>query len=508
MEFLAGIIVAWAIVYGVICVAMVLTYLSFGRNREYLSFGVVCLLLLVHSMARAAHYLADDYQGVVLPGRIVLASLPMAAVALFHMGLGRREQRPAVRSWTSKGTGVLAALLAGVALAGRAVDYAQPQQKSFTFFFGEFRLLEYSLTVWGTSIGVFSLVMACGGCLLFMRSEREDRLVHTFFVVALIVLVLLAVNDLLLAKNLIRSVYSVEHGFLFLVLVVVSGFLRQFERSRQALRDQAATLREANRDLEKLASDLIASSEQLDRATDETRRLRPIADLGRLSASLAHEIRNPLAVISNVSASLRRHGGQSQSSTSIVTLVEMLQEETGRLARLVDDLLLFSQSGRQPREPIEATTLVDAALHVVAKGQLAELDGRVVAEVEPGLAPLAGNPDGLSRALVNLIINAIQSTDEDESVCVVAQRDPAEPGWVLIGVKDEGGGVPEDLRGDIFEPFFSTRPTGTGLGLPIVKSIVEAHGGTLELENVAGQGATFWMRLPHAKAERGDDVSP
>ncbi len=496
MDFLAGIIVAWAIVYGIIAVSMLLTYLHFGRKQEYFLFAAVCFFLLIHSVARAAHYLADDFASILVPGRIIMASLPLAAVAIFHLGLARRRlPTPARRRYTAV-SGAAAVGFAILAVAGGSLDYAQPHIKEFTLFFGPFHLHEYRLTYWGTLGSVFSMVAAGGGCLLLLRSEREDRLVHTFFLLALCVLALLSLNDMLLAADLIRSVYIVEHGFMFMVLVVAMGFLREFERSRQRLREQAVALREANRHLEQLAGDLSESTEQLDWATDETHRLRPMADLGQLSASLAHEIRNPLAVLSNVASSLRRHTSRSRGSEPLVPLVEMLQEETDRLARLVDDLLLFSQTGRLSERPFHPNALVDVALLDVAKGQLSNLDRPIDTDVEQGLAPITGSMDGLCRALVNLIVNAVQSSDGDGAVRVIVRRESDRPGWIAIGVQDEAGGIPTGLRHNIFEPFFSTRPTGTGLGLPIVKRIVEAHGGTLELENAVGQGATFWMRIP------------
>jgi signal transduction histidine kinase len=174
----------------------------------------------------------------------------------------------------------------------------------------------------------------------------------------------------------------------------------------------------------------------------------------------------------------------------------MLQEETDRLARLVDDLLLFSQSGRVSRQPVEASALIDLVLSDVEDHLSQGERPRLQVEVEPDLPPIPGSLDSLRRAYVNLLVNAIQSSNGRGTVRVVARRNPDRRDVVMFGVQDDAGGIPERVLSEIFEPFFSTRPTGTGLGLSIVRSIVEAHDGDLLLENRPGEGASFWMCLP------------
>jgi signal transduction histidine kinase len=294
----------------------------------------------------------------------------------------------------------------------------------------------------------------------------------------------------------VHTTYVVEHGFFFFFLGVLTGFLREFERSREELRLRTEALQRANDSLERLADDLSESTIRLDRVTSEKQMLRPMADLGRLSASLAHEIRNPLAVLSNVASTLRRHARSGVEGEEFKALVEMLQEETDRLARLVDDLLLFSQSGRVSREPVDAAQVIDLAVADVREQFAVEGDNTIDVHIEPDLPALTGSTESLRRAFVNLLTNAIQSSNGHTAVRAIARRNPDRSDVVMIGVEDAAGGVPEDLMSEIFEPFFSTRPTGTGLGLPIVKSIVEAHSGDLLLENRPGKGATFWMCLP------------
>ncbi len=493
MELLAGINLAWTAFYILISLSLCAIYLRFGRNRDYLVFAVVCAELSVYSGSRVAFYLASDFESILMPGRVMMASLAPATATLLHLAMRRASIRRRTLAITSTATHAAAVGFMILSLLGGALDYSKPLHKPISLGFTKVVLREYGLSTPGLAMAVLCLAgaLVAGGFLV--RSYRGDRFNKVLIAAAFTVLGLFTLNDILLATNVTRSIYVVEHGFFLFILGVLTGFLREFERSREELRLRSEALQEANMSLEQLADDLSESAIRLDRARSETSRLRPMADLGRLSASLAHEIRNPLAVLSNVASTLRRHG--RSRDTEFVSLVEMLQEETDRLARLVDDLLLFSQSGRVTREPVEAGPLVALAVSDVREiygeeGQHVEID------VQDGLPPIPGSVESLRRAYVNLIVNAIQSSNGGGAVKVIARRNPDRPDVLMFGVEDRAGGIPESVQSEIFEPFFSTRPTGTGLGLPIVKSIVEAHEGDLMLENRPGEGACFWMCLP------------
>jgi signal transduction histidine kinase len=285
-----------------------------------------------------------------------------------------------------------------------------------------------------------------------------------------------------LLTNTIKSFYLVAHGLFIMNLCVLFGFVREVEISRGQLSARTQALKQA--------------SISLNRATDETRRLRPMADLGRLSASLAHEIRNPLAVLSNVASALRHHNAHERDPAKVEPLIGMMQEETDRLARLVDDLLLFSQTTRMSNGTVDIPSLVAVALNDVTPLYEASTKPEIVTEVDTNLPTINGNQDNLRRALSNLIANSFQSSEGRGTVRVIACQKQEHPDAVMIGVVDDAGGVPIEHQSEIFDPFFSTRPTGTGLGLPIAKSIAEAHLGTLIFENRPGEGAGFWLCLP------------
>jgi signal transduction histidine kinase len=494
MELLAGIHIGWSVVYLIIGAAMAGAWLRSGRDASHLLFAVLCAELLAFSVARAVFYVQGGSVSCAVPGRVYVALLPVASATMMSAAARRLDVR-GVRwravSWTIHAA---ALALAAATLAGWTLDSSHVVQQELALLGGTAVLEELPLTGLGYVLVVFSLSTALLTCGLLVAGFRDDLLVRMFFVVSFFALTAFTINDVLLQAGVLSSVYLVEHGIFIILLAVFSGFMRESERYRLALERRSRQLERANERLEKLAGDLDDSVSELDRVTDERRLLRPMADLGHLSASLAHEIRNPLAVLSNVASTLRRHRPGPADGEEYESLVSMLQEETARLARLVDDLLLFSQSGRLSRNPVDPAALVDLAV-----GDVREMfpgSHRMEVRVEEGLPPLPGSMDGLRRALVNLLVNAVQSSPDGGTVRVVVRAEPDRRSFIGMGVEDEAGGIPEKDMRRIFEPFFSTRPTGTGLGLSIVKSIVEAHDGDIRVENRPGRGAAFWLSLP------------
>ncbi len=487
MHFVAGILFAWSTVHVVIMIFMVFVYLRYSRNRDYLAFSVVCGFLVLFYLAQVAHYTSDTIASIDLPLRLEGAVLPIGAAILLYIA----EKRAGVNARTKLLlyflVGSIAIVLAILSLLGFTFDPSRVITKRFDFLFGDVTLYEYEYTVWGYAQIVVSLIYATLAGLLLAKSVTEDKVARNFFVVGVVVLNVLTVHDILLLTDSIKSFYLVSHGLFIMNLCVLFGFVREVEISRGQLTARTQALKQA--------------SISLNRATDETRRLRPMADLGRLSASLAHEIRNPLAVLSNVASSLRHHNAHESDPAKVEPLISMMQEETDRLARLVDDLLLFSQTSRMSDGTVDIPSLVAVALNDVTRLYEPSTKPEIVTEVEDDLPSINGNQDNLRRALTNLIANSLQSSHGCGTVRVIACQKEAHPDAVMIGVVDDAGGVPEEHQTEIFDPFFSTRPTGTGLGLPIAKSIAEAHLGSLIFENRPGEGAGFWLCLPISKRD-------
>lgn len=211
-------------------------------------------------------------------------------------------------------------------------------------------------------------------------------------------------------------------------------------------------------------------------------------------AGVAHEVRNPLGGIELFSG-LLAEDLRAGTPTGAAEHVARIQREVAYLQRIVEDFLAFAREQPLARAPVEAPALLAGACELVA----VEAGARgVKVEVEAAPALLEADGSLLTAALVNLVKNAVQASPQGARVQVAGR---AEAGRYAIQVRDSGPGIPETERERIFEPFFTTREKGTGLGLPLARKIIRAHGGELELRSTPGD-TTFTLLLPLGAANR------
>jgi two-component system sensor histidine kinase PilS (NtrC family) len=215
-----------------------------------------------------------------------------------------------------------------------------------------------------------------------------------------------------------------------------------------------------------------------------------LASIGELAAGIAHEIRNPLAAISG---SLELLLPQAPDDSSASPLREIVRREIGRLDRLVDDFLQFARP-----QPIERSRvdLVGVAREVCAVLRADErIDGSLVELVAPERLDADVDPERFRQVLWNLLRNALEASPVGAPVELrLSAGDGELP--VRVEVRDHGPGLDPSIRAHLFEPFRTTKPKGTGLGLAVVNRIVESHGGSVELDDAAGGGAIARVRLP------------
>jgi signal transduction histidine kinase len=205
-------------------------------------------------------------------------------------------------------------------------------------------------------------------------------------------------------------------------------------------------------------------------------------------AGVAHEVRNPLGGIELFSG-LLAEDLKAGSPAEATEHVARIQREVAYLQRIVEDFLAFAREQPLARAPIDAPVLLAGACELLA----AEAQAKGV-KVEVDAAPAQLEADGslLTAALVNLVKNAVQASPSGERVTVTGR---SEAERYTIQVRDAGPGIPEAERERIFEPFFTTREKGTGLGLPLARKIVRAHGGELAFTSTPGS-TTFTLTLP------------
>jgi len=224
---------------------------------------------------------------------------------------------------------------------------------------------------------------------------------------------------------------------------------------------------------------------------EQVRRQDRLASLGHLSAGVAHEIRNPLAIIKGSAEILRRRFGGELGEEG---LTESIIEETDRLSEVVTNFLEFAR----PKEP----AIVRGDLNGVIRKSLALAEHhrsgenvRVETRLDPDIPPVPMDPEQCQQVFLNLILNALEAM-RGGGVLSVTSRTDAASSSAVVEVRDTGEGVDEATRGSIFDPFYTSKEQGTGLGLSVVHMIVAAHRGRIEVESQPGEGALFRVFFP------------
>jgi len=237
---------------------------------------------------------------------------------------------------------------------------------------------------------------------------------------------------------------------------------------------------------------------------EERERLRDrLASLGEMAAGIAHELKNPLAGIEVMAGLLRRQVPDSPDAQAL--LADILSE--AKLANaIVVEMLEFV---RPVRLQMERTDVADVLQQAVTMAESKAPRGEVVVQVnvEPGLPVIEADHHQLTQVFTNLVANAFEALDGKGQITIVAvassfEDDPALTGQqeptptVVVDVIDNGPGVPDGVTDRIFDPFFTTKTQGSGLGLPIVRKIVDAHDGRIDVSSAADTGTRFRVTLP------------
>lgn len=269
--------------------------------------------------------------------------------------------------------------------------------------------------------------------------------------------------------------------FLFLAAIIVNQFATENRRQAEGYRLLAEELADTNR--------------RLQQAQAEVRRSERLAALGQLTAGVAHEIRNPLGVIKGSAEML----AQKISPTDKLAgeLAGYISSEVDRLNGIVSRFLDFARPLQLHRRPEEIPALLDRSLKAVRDGR-AQDSVRVERQYASDLLPVPVDADLCEQLFTNLALNAYQAMGEKGGTLRVSAR-PASSGdrsGVEIEFADTGPGVSPELREQVFNPFFTTKRDGVGLGLSIVSRIIDEHGGSIRLAGEPGEGARFRIFLP------------
>jgi len=274
---------------------------------------------------------------------------------------------------------------------------------------------------------------------------------------------------------------AIRNLFLFLAAVVVNRFVMENRRQATRYRELAEAMAETNRRLEQVQ--------------EEARRSERLAALGQMSAGLAHELRNPLAVIKGSAETLMRKLAAADPLTTEVA--GFISSEVNRMNVIVTRFLDFARPHKLERHQTALPALIDRALKA-AHDRWPEAPVEVERQFPAAIPEVSLDSDLMEQVFTNLAINAYEAMGKTGGKLRVAAG-PTQfggRGGVEITFEDSGPGVPPELRDQIFNPFFTTKETGVGLGLSIVSKIVDDHHGWIRLTSEPGKGACFRIFLP------------
>ncbi len=241
-------------------------------------------------------------------------------------------------------------------------------------------------------------------------------------------------------------------------------------------------------------------SGQVDRLSEDDttatveRLLDQYTEIARLAGSLAHEIKNPLSTIRLNMELLAEDLGEPETPVQrrAAKRVDVVRRECQRLQSLLDDFLNFAKVRRLHLEPTDLNHQIDDVLEFFEL-EAKEAGVEIVRYLDPDLPRVMIDREAFRQALLNLIINAKQAMPNGGQLIV---RTAADGGTVSIYLIDTGTGMDDRTASRMFEAFYSTKPGGSGLGLPTTQKIIEGHGGRISVQSEVGRGTQFTIELP------------
>jgi len=470
-------LIAWAGIYLYVAIYSSTLALSRPKQSEHRSFAGYSACLALFSFAGALSWEAHDpAEGAFAQSLQMVALFP--AVAFFvHLVLRLCERHSPALVRATTGLAIVAMMAAA---AGLFYDPAYAEA-SYQWAAGAHRvraaakmsLLGIGLNVAVAGAGVYAFAQLVGAAR--RRSElRVAALLTSLTVVAGLVDVTLR------ALRFDASVHVTTHGALLSVLGFSYVLLGRFTSVEQQL--------------EHRKEELARSYDYLRATQEEIVKTEQLAAVGELSAVIAHEVRNPLAIIKNAVSGLRREELRPDDGE---TLLSILDEETDRLDRLVDDLLAYARPISPHTGKVDMPKLVGHAVELAAGGSRDISHIELELELDRPCDPVEGDQALLRHALINIVDNALQAMPNGGILTVSCRNVSADQlPHVAVEFHDTGEGMDTLVRSRARDPFFTTRHGGTGLGLAIVDRVARAHGGRVEIESRHGQGTTVSFVIP------------
>jgi PAS domain S-box-containing protein len=291
------------------------------------------------------------------------------------------------------------------------------------------------------------------------------------------------------APDLVQWIEAAREGTR---LVHETDLVLELEGSRRlTVRGAASELRDDTGHADGLVI-LLRDVSEINRLETQLRRADKLSALGTLSAGVAHEVKNPLhALTLNLHLLEKEISAGRGASPDAQEYLAVLRSEIQRIHRIVENFLRFSKPAIPEVKPLDVNALLERVLSLIAF-EAAEHLVTIETAFEASLPSVFGDEGQLSQVFLNLTMNALQAMPNGGVLGVFTRLDG---GWVEIAVKDTGDGIQAEALPHVFDPYYTTRPRGVGLGLAIAHRIVEGHRGTIDVETDVGKGTMMTVRL-------------
>jgi signal transduction histidine kinase len=241
---------------------------------------------------------------------------------------------------------------------------------------------------------------------------------------------------------------------------------------------------------EKLATQRDLLQAEVAHKTEELLKVERLSAIGQLSARVAHDLRNPLNVIQNTSKILKIRLEEKLDEKSREQW-ERLDRAIYRMSHQLEDVMDYVRVSHLQKKNYSLSHIIQDVMERV------EMPANITIHPPTNDCVIFCDPEKLEIAFVNLVVNAVQAIeDKNGDITIKISDDPQDKDFVIISVSDTGIGISEEIINKIFDPLFTTKQIGTGLGLSSCKNIIEQHRGTISVSSVAGKGTTFLIRIP------------
>jgi PAS domain S-box-containing protein len=234
----------------------------------------------------------------------------------------------------------------------------------------------------------------------------------------------------------------------------------------------------------------------VERAARQAERL---AALGTMAAGIAHEINNPVGIMSSRIELMLMEAQERQLPEDLAEDLRVLHRNALRVVRITQSLLSFARESPADRQPVDLNRCVEDTLLLIDR-QIGKGGVRVVTRLDPTRPVVLGHANALEQVVLNLVTNAREAVGAEGEISIESGFMPERPGWVRLKVSDTGPGIPPDVLPRVFEPFFTTKEQGTGLGLSVTYGIIRDHHGTIDVQSDPDRGTTFMLTFPQFKA--------